>query len=119
MAARQRTTQFAIFRTLGMANRQLTGLLLSEQMVVYLFGLLGGTLLGLVLTTATTPYLAFSDTAVDPAAVGVPGYVLAANWSSIGVFYGALAGAFVLALVIAARYAANIGLGKALRLGED
>jgi hypothetical protein len=51
--------------------------------------------------------------------VGVPGYVLAANWSSIGVFYGALAGAFVLALVIAARYAANIGLGKALRLGED
>ena len=119
MAARQRTTQFAIFRTLGMANRQLTGLLLSEQMVVYLFGLAGGTFLGLILTTATTPYLAFSDTAVDPAAVGVPGYVLAANWSSIGVFYGALAGAFVLALVIAARYAANIGLGKALRLGED
>lgn len=119
LAARQRTTQFAIFRTLGMTNRQLTGLLLGEQMVVYLFGLLGGTLLGLILTTATTPYLTFSDTAVDPAAVGVPGYVLVANWSSIGVFYGALIVAFVLALVIAARYAATIGLGKALRLGED
>ncbi|HEY1387736.1 MAG TPA: FtsX-like permease family protein [Ktedonobacterales bacterium] len=119
MSARQRTTQFAIFRTLGMANRQLTGLLLSEQMVVYLFGLVGGTLLGLVLTTATTPYLTFSDTAIDLAAVGVPGYVLAANWSAIGVFYGALVVAFALALIIAARYAATIGLGKALRLGED
>jgi hypothetical protein len=88
-------------------------------MVVYLFGLVGGTLLGLGLTTATTPYLTFSDTAVDPAAVGVPGYVLAANWSSIGVFYGALVVAFILALAIAARYSATIGLGKALRLGED
>ncbi len=119
LAARQRTTQFAILRTLGMANRQLTGLLLGEQTVVYLFGLVGGTLLGLILTTATTPYLTFSDTAVDLAAVGVPGYVLVANWPAFGVFYGALVVAFVLALVIAARYAATIGLGKALRLGED
>jgi putative ABC transport system permease protein len=119
MAARQRTTQFAILRTLGMANRQLTGLLLSEQVVVYLFGLVGGTLLGLILTTATTPYLTFSDTAVDLAAVGVPGYVLAANWTAIGVFYGALVVTFMMALAIAARYAATIGLGNALRLGED
>ncbi|HKW23649.1 MAG TPA: hypothetical protein VJO13_19870, partial [Ktedonobacterales bacterium] len=60
-----------------------------------------------------------SDTAVDLAAVGVPGYVLVANWPAIGAFYGALLLAFVLALIIAARYAATIGLGKALRLGED
>src|SRR6185437_5654531 len=40
IAARQRTTQFAILRTLGMASRQITGLLLSEQAVVYLFGLI-------------------------------------------------------------------------------
>lgn len=119
MAARQRTTQFAIFRTLGMASRQLTGLLLGEQAVVYLFGLIGGTALGLLLTTATWPYLTFSDSAVDPGTVGVPAYVLRVNWPNVGVFYGALVVAFVLALIIAARYAATIGLGKALRLGED
>jgi ABC-type antimicrobial peptide transport system permease subunit len=119
LAARQRTTQFAIFRTLGMANHQLSGLLLGEQAVVYFFGLLGGTLLGLLLTTATVPFLAFSDATVDPATVGVPAYLLRANGSSIGLFYGVLLLAFVLALVIAARYAATIGLGKALRLGED
>jgi putative ABC transport system permease protein len=119
LAARQRTTQFAILRTLGMASRQLSGLLLGEQTVVYLFGLLGGTLLGLILTTATFPFLTFSDAAVDPTTVGVPAYVLRANWPLIGVFYAALVVAFLLALLIAARYAATIGLGKALRLGED
>ena len=119
MAARQRTTQFAIFRTLGMASRQLTGLLLGEQTVVYLFGLIGGTALGLILTTATWPFLTFSDSAVDPTTVGVPAYVLRVNWQEVGIFYGALLVAFLLALAIAARYAATIGLGKALRLGED
>ena len=119
MSARQRTTQFAIFRTLGMAGRQLTGLLLGEQTVVYLFGLLGGTALGLILTTATWPFLQFSDSGLDPAKIGVPSYVLRINWQQVGIFYGALLLAFVLALVITARYAATIGLGKALRLGED
>ena len=119
IAARQRTTQFAILRTLGMSSGQLTGLLLSEQTVVYLFGLLGGTLLGLILTTATWPYLTFSAAAVDPTTVGVPPYVLSVNWLTVGLFYGALLLAFVLALAIAARHAATIGLGKALRLGED
>jgi ABC-type antimicrobial peptide transport system permease subunit len=119
MSARQRTTQFAIFRTLGMANNQLTRLLLGEQTVVYLFGLLGGAALGLILTTATWPYLTFSDSTVDPTKIGVPPYVLIANWPAIGLFFGALVVAFVLALAITARYSATIGLGKALRLGED
>ena len=119
LAARQRTTQFAIFRTLGMASRQLTGLLLGEQTVVYLFGLFGGTILGLLLTTATFPFLTFSDAAIDPTTVGIPSYVLRANWQFVGIFYAALIVAFALALLIAARYAATIGLGKALRLGED
>jgi putative ABC transport system permease protein len=119
LAARQRTTQFAIFRTLGMASRQLTGLLLGEQAVVYLFGLVGGTVLGLLLTTATWPFLQFSDSAVDPETVGIPPYILRIDWPHVGIFYGALVVAFLLALAIAARYAATIGLGKALRLGED
>jgi ABC-type antimicrobial peptide transport system permease subunit len=119
LAARQRTTQFAILRTLGMASSQLTGLLLGEQTVVYLFGLLGGTALGLILTTATAPFLTFSAAAIDPTTVGIPSYVLRVNWPTVGVFYAALVGAFLLALLIAARYAATIGLGKALRLGED
>lgn len=119
LAARQRAGQFAIFRTLGMSSRQLTMLLLGEQVVVYLVGLLGGTLLGLILTTATWPYLTFSDFTVDPTTVGVPAYQIVTNWHNVGLFYGAILVALVLALATASRYAATIRLGKTLRLGED
>jgi ABC-type antimicrobial peptide transport system permease subunit len=119
LAARQRVTQFAVLRTVGMEGRQLTGLLLGEQLIVYLFGLAGGTILGLLLVTATLPFLQFSDTTVDPSKLGVPPYVLTFNGTGTGVFYLALLVAFALALTIAARFASTIGLGKALRLGED
>ena len=119
LAARQRTRPFAVLRTLGLARHQLTGVLLREQLVVYLFGLLGGTLLGLILMTATVPYLQFSDSLIDPSTVGVPAYLLRINWPLTGVFYGALLVAFVLALVVTARFAATLGLGKTLRIGED
>jgi putative ABC transport system permease protein len=119
LAARQRATQFAVLRTIGMSARQLAGLLLGEQVVVYLFGLLGGTLLGLLLVTATLPYLQFSDAAVDPSQLGIPPYQLAFSAQGILLFYLALLVAFALALLVAARYASTIGIGKALRIGED
>jgi ABC-type lipoprotein release transport system permease subunit len=119
LAARQRAVQFAVLRTMGMRARQLTAVLLGEQLAVYLVGLVGGTLLGLLLTTATLPFLEFSDTSLDPATVGIPPYVLVADPRALAAFYAALAVAFAVALLAAARYAATIGLGKTLRLGED
>lgn len=119
LASRQRSEQFAVLRTVGMTSRQIGQLLLSEQLVVYLFGLVGGTVLGMILTVATLPFLEFSDVTLDPSQVGVPPYTLAFNASGILFFYLALLVAFVLALIIASRFAASIGLGKALRIGED
>jgi hypothetical protein len=119
LAARQRVLRFAVLRTLGMSGRQLLRLLLGEQLVVYLFGLAAGTALGLILITATLPFLRFSDVTVDPVTLGVPPYVLAVDSSQLVGFYAALLVAFVVALAVAAFYAARIGLGKALRLGED
>jgi putative ABC transport system permease protein len=119
LATEQRARQFAVMRTLGMSGRQLTFVLLGEQAIVYFFGLIGGTLLGLVLVTATLPFLQFSDTTINPATVGVPSYVLTLDARSTLVFYLALLLAFLAALLIASRYARSIGLGDALRLGED
>jgi putative ABC transport system permease protein len=119
LTARQRTQQFAILRTLGMSGGQLVRMLLSEQTIVYFFGLLGGTALGLALSTATLPYLQFSSSISDPDQVGVPSYSFVFNTPSATLFYGALAIAFVFSLLLAARVAATVGLGRTLRLGED
>lgn len=119
LAARQRATQFAVLRTLGVGNGQLIRTLLSEQTVVYAFGLVGGAALGALLVSATLPFLEFSSKPVDPSLLGTPPYVLVTSPGGLAVFFGSLLAAFVAALIIAARYAATVGLGKALRLGED
>jgi hypothetical protein len=119
LTARQRATQFAVLRTLGASGAQLVRLLLGEQLAVYLFGLLAGTALGVVLATATLPYLAFGGGQNDAAAQTTPPSMLAIQWSSVGLFYGCLALALLLALLWMATYANRLGLGRTLRLGED
>lgn len=119
LASRQRSEQFAVLRTLGMTSRKIGQLLLSEQLVVYLFGLIGGTILGVILTVATLPFLQFSDVTLDPSQLGIPPYTLTFNAGGVLLFYLALLGACALALIIALRFAASIGLGKALRISED
>jgi putative ABC transport system permease protein len=119
LTARQRTQQFAILRTLGMSGGQLVRMLLSEQTIVYCFGLLGGTALGLALSSATLPYLQFSSSITDSDPANIPAYLFVFNTPGAVLFYGALAIAFLLSLLLAARVAATVGLGKTLRLGED
>ncbi|HEX6799765.1 MAG TPA: FtsX-like permease family protein [Ktedonobacterales bacterium] len=119
VAARQRVTQFAILRTLGAGGRQLLGILLSQQLIVFCCGLLGGTLLGLVLATATLPFLQFSTQVANAAALRLPPYTLVLDPLPLAAFYGALVLACLLALAVSARIATRTGLGKALRIGED
>ncbi|HKS70881.1 MAG TPA: FtsX-like permease family protein [Ktedonobacterales bacterium] len=119
VAARQRVTQFAILRTLGAGGRQLLGILLSQQLIVFCCGLLGGTLLGLVLATATLPFLQFSTQVANAAVLRLPPYTLVLDPAPVAAFYGALMLACLLALAVSARIATHTGLGKALRIGED
>lgn len=119
-SVRQRIVQFAILRTLGLSRRELTRIFVTEQLAIYLFGLTGGTLLGLVLATATLPYLAFSTELTSGGdTAGGPPYVLAINPAGVLAFYAALALAFALALLWQRQVAARAALGRTLRLGED
>ncbi len=119
VAARARTTQFAILRTLGMNRRQMLRMLLSQQVAIYLFGLLCGTVLGFALSSATLPFLQFSTSALDPTQYRVPPFLLVLQPVTLALFYAGLVLAFALGLLIAARAATRIGLGRALRIGED
>ncbi|HEX6817309.1 MAG TPA: FtsX-like permease family protein, partial [Ktedonobacterales bacterium] len=119
LAAGQRTVQFAILRTLGMSTPQLLRLLLAEQAIVFAFGLLGGTLLGILLAMLTLPFLQVTSAAVGSGQLGIPPYQLVFNPQGSALFYVVLLAAFVLGPLLMTRLAAVIGLGKALRIGED
>ena len=119
MSTRRQATQFAILRTLGMTRRQIRALLLSEQSVVYIFGLLSGSLLGAVLATATLPFLQFSGSLLNPATLGVPPYILSFDISRTTVFYATLLFTFLAALIIGSWVALRAGIGNVLRIGED
>lgn len=119
VSASQRVRLFAILRTLGMTRRQIRTLLLSEQSIVYVFGLFSGSLLGVMLATATLPFLQFSGSLLDPATLGVPPYILTFDFSHIAIFYAALLFTFIAALVIGSWVALGVGIGKVLRIGED
>lgn len=119
VSASQRITLFAILRTLGMTRKQIRTLLLSEQNVVYLFGALSGSLLGVVLATSTLPFMQFSGSLHDPATLGIPPYILSFDANHIGIFYATLLATFIVALVAGSWVALRAGIGKALRIGED
>jgi ABC-type lipoprotein release transport system permease subunit len=119
VGAAQRMTQFAILRTLGGQRQQLVRILLGQQLVIYGFGLVAGTALGVLLSTATLPFLQFSTTTVNTTMEQLPPFALSFNLPETGIFYAALLLAFALALLIGIQTALRGGLGQTLRIGED
>ena len=98
MAARQRMTQFAVLRTLGLLPGRVTRILLVEQALVYLFGVVGGTFLGGLLLPAIVPFLGFGETTGDLTMVGVPPDQVVLDLPGVAAFYLALVVVFLLAL---------------------
>lgn len=119
VAARQRQTQFAILRTLGLSEGALTIALLMEQALIYLFGALGGVAIGALLSVASLPFLGFNSASYTPPVIGVPSSVLAVNLTGSLIYLGLLLAIVVVALVVMWLIARSIGLGRALRIGDD
>jgi ABC-type antimicrobial peptide transport system permease subunit len=119
VSVRQRTVQFAVLRTLGTSRRQLARVVLVEQLALYAFGLLAGTLFGLVLASATLPYLQFSIGLTDTTGAGGPPYILVVDPARVLALYAGLLLAFLLALLLQRLVLARLALGRLLRIGED
>jgi putative ABC transport system permease protein len=115
--ARQRTVQFATLRALGASARQVSQLLLTEQGVVYVIGLLAGTALGALASIATEPLLAYADFASGTQ--GGPPYVLSAAPGPLVIFYLAVLVAAAISLLVSAGYLRRLRPANALRLNED
>ncbi|HUG16805.1 MAG TPA: ABC transporter permease [Thermomicrobiales bacterium] len=115
VSARERITEFALLRALGLSPRQLSGWLSLENGLLVGVSLVGGTLLGLTLAWLVLPFVTLTQ---DASAV-MPGVIVQIPWRTILmlelVTVVALAGVVAVSAVLLRR----IGLGSVLRLGEE
>ncbi|MFI0373368.1 FtsX-like permease family protein [Actinomadura sp. 1N219] len=115
VTAGERSREFAVLRALGVPPRQVTGVLAIEQAYLVVLGLLGGTLLGLVVARLVVPHVVLSVQATEP----YPPAELIVQWP---VVLGMVAGvAAVLGLVLppVIRVLRRRNAGAGLRVGED
>jgi hypothetical protein len=115
VSARQRRTEFALLRALGLSARQLSGWLWLENASLVLVSLLAGTFLGIVLSWVALPFITVTQQATTP----VPGVLVLLPWDRIlglDVLVLIALGVAVSVLAVALR---RLRVGSVLRLGED
>jgi ABC-type antimicrobial peptide transport system permease subunit len=115
VSARQRRTEFALLRALGLSGRQLSGSLWLENGSVVFVSLVAGTILGLVIGWVVLPFVTVTQRATAP----VPPVLLHIPWDSILVLEAVSAAALGIAVVVIGAVLRRIGVGSVLRMGED
>jgi hypothetical protein len=115
VSARERVTEFALLRALGLSSGQLSGWLSLENATLAVISLFAGTALGLLIAWVALPFL----TVTQSAATAFPPVEVAVPWTTIGLLevigIVALAGAIVGLTWSLGR----TGMASALRMGED
>jgi FtsX-like permease family len=115
VSARERVTEFALLRALGLSPRQLSGWLTLENTVLAVVSLVAGTLLGLVIAWVVLPFVTVTAEARPP----FPPVDVETPWSLIvGLELIALV-ALVATVVVLAWLLRRVGLASVLRTGED
>ncbi len=115
VSARERMVEFALMRAVGLSNRQLLAWLGLENALLVVFGLVGGTILGIVLAWLVLPLIAITQEAT----VAVPGVVVVYPWQTILWLDLVLVLVLVAAVGLLAVMLRRMGLGALLRLGEE
>jgi hypothetical protein len=115
VSARERVTEFALLRALGLSSGQLSGWLSLENATLAIISLIAGTALGLLVAWVALPFVTVTrsaDTAFPPVEVTVP-------WTAIGILEMAGIAALAIAIVGLTWALGRIGMASALRMGED
>ena len=115
VSARQRRTEFALLRALGLSPDQLSGWLWLENASLVIVSLLAGTGLGLLIGWVVLPFI----TVTQQAAVPFPPVAVEIPWLSIIVLEAISVIALGATLVVLARWLRRAGVGSVLRMGED
>ncbi len=113
-AARQRTLEFAVLRSLGLRTRQLTGWVGLESALVVALSLLEGTALGLLVSWLVLPYVALGASGATP----VPPVRLAVPWTTVLLLELALLVTLAAVAALQLRLVQRLRLAPALRSAE-
>lgn len=115
VSARERLTEFALLRALGLSPGQLSGWLSLENGLLVAISLIGGTGLGLLMSWVALPFV----TVTGDASAAVPGVIVTIPWTAIGLLEGITVAVLGLMVIVLATLLRRIGLGSALRLGDE
>jgi hypothetical protein len=115
VSARQRKTEFALLRALGLAPNQLSGWLWLENLSVILISIPAGTLLGLVICWVVLPFVTLTQSGGVP----FPPVVVDVPWASVFVLEAISVAALAITLLALTRWMRGLGVGSVLRMGED
>ena len=110
----ERTTEFAVLRSLGLSSRQLSGWLALEGGITVLLALVGGVLLGGLVAWLVLPFVSLAGEGGRP----FPEVVVELPWEAVALLAGGLL--VVLALVVGVQLLLlrRLALAPALRAGE-
>ncbi|HEY0541496.1 MAG TPA: ABC transporter permease [Actinoallomurus sp.] len=115
VSARERVTEFAILRALGIAGRQVLGLVAVEQAFLVGMGLAGGLVLGVVVAHLVVPHVVLT---VSAAAPYPPAHVIV-EWPVILALLAVIVVLLTALLLLLVRSLRRGGPGQSMRLGED
>jgi ABC-type antimicrobial peptide transport system permease subunit len=115
VSARERVTEFALLRALGLSSGQLSGWLSLENATLAVISLVAGSGLGLLVAWVALPFVTVTSrarAAYPPVEVNVP-------WTTIAVLEVAGIVALSAAVIGLTWSLGRIAMASALRMGED
>jgi len=115
VSARQRRTEFALLRALGLSSGQLSGWLWLENAGIVVVSLVAGTGLGLLIGWVVLPYVTVTQEAAAP----FPPPIVETPWLEIGLIVVVSTLALGITVAVLAAVLRRIGIGSVLRMGED
>jgi hypothetical protein len=115
VSARERVTEFALLRALGLSSSQLSGWLSLENATLAAISLVAGTALGLFVAWVALPFVTVTQGAVTP----FPPVEVTVPWATIAALEAIAIVALSGAVVVLAWLLRRTGMASALRMGDD
>ena len=115
VSARERLTEFALLRALGLSNPQLGAWLAIEQAALVALSLGLGTAIGLLLSWLALPLISVTQVGTVP----IPSLTVQYPWSTILLLELAVVGSLAVIVTVLVTLLRRLGLGSLLRLGVD